>query len=73
MGIFTKESYPFKPALIRLRRRDRSVGMVMGYGLDGRGIEVKFPVGTKDILFLRASRLALGSTQLSTRDKAIGA
>jgi hypothetical protein len=64
--IFTKESYLFKLALIRMRRRDRSVGTVMTYGLDDRGIEVKFPAGAKDFLFLTVFRLTLGSTQLST-------
>jgi hypothetical protein len=66
IGIFTKDSYLFKLALIRMSSRDTLVGIVMDYELDGRGIEVKFPAGAKDFLFLTESRPALGSTQFST-------
>jgi hypothetical protein len=43
-----------------LKGRDSSVGIVSGYGLDGPGIEKKFPVGVR---FFDTSRPALGPTQ----------
>jgi hypothetical protein len=38
------------------------VDVATGYGLDGRGIEVRFPTEAKDFLFV-GSRPALGTMQ----------
>jgi hypothetical protein len=42
---------------------DSSVGIALGYGLDDRGSRVRFPTGAANILFITASRRALGPTQ----------
>jgi hypothetical protein len=42
--------------------RDSSVGIALGYGMDGRGSRVRFPAGLGIFLFT-ASRTALGPTQ----------
>jgi hypothetical protein len=45
--------------LFFVKNRDSSVGIATGYGLDGRGVRVRAPEGSR--IF---SSLALGSTQL---------
>jgi hypothetical protein len=46
-----------------LRSRDSVVGIATGYGLDGRGVRVRVPVGSTIFLFSTSSRPALRSTQ----------
>jgi hypothetical protein len=40
--------------------RDSAVSIATGYGLDGRGVRIRFPVGSR--IFSTASRPALGPT-----------
>jgi hypothetical protein len=42
---------------------DSSVGIALGYGLDGRGSRVRSPTGLGIFLFTTASKTALGPTQ----------
>jgi hypothetical protein len=42
---------------------DSAVGIVTGYGLDGRGVGVRVPVGGKIFPLSTSSRQALGPTQ----------
>jgi hypothetical protein len=59
--------------------QDSSVSIATGYGLDGRGVGVQVPVGSR--IFSMSSRVALGSTNLLSNgyrdscpmDKAAGA
>jgi hypothetical protein len=50
------------PSYIK-KRRDSSVGIALGYGLDDRGSRVLFPAGLGIFLFTTASRMFLGPTQ----------
>jgi hypothetical protein len=45
------------------KSRDSSVGIALGYGLDDRSSEFRFPAGDEIFLFITASRTALGPTQ----------
>jgi hypothetical protein len=45
--------------------RDRAVGIVTGYWLDGQGVGVLSPCGVKNFHFSMSSRPAVGSTQLT--------
>jgi hypothetical protein len=45
------------------KRRDGSVGIALGYGLDDRCSRVRFPAGMGIFLFTAASRTALEPTQ----------
>jgi hypothetical protein len=47
------------------KHRDSSVGIGTGQGLDGHGVGVRFPEGTRDSLFCAESRPALEPTQPS--------
>jgi hypothetical protein len=48
------------PPNLLSKRRDSSVGIALGYGLDGRGSRVRFPAGAGNFFFTTAvSRLAL--------------
>jgi hypothetical protein len=47
-----------------VQSRDRLASMEMGYGLEGRGIGVRFPAGERDFLIPKAPRPGSGSTQL---------
>jgi hypothetical protein len=49
--------------LLLQERRDRSVGIATGYGLDDQGGGSSSPGGVKNFHFSISSRLALGSTQ----------
>jgi hypothetical protein len=44
------------------RSRDSAVGIVTGYGLDGRGVRVQVPTGAKFFLFSTSSKSVLGPT-----------
>jgi hypothetical protein len=46
-----------------VKRRDSSVGIALGYGLDYRGSRVRFPAGLGIFLFTTTSRTSLGPTQ----------
>jgi hypothetical protein len=46
-----------------MENQDSSVGIATGYGLDGRGAEVRVPVGARIFLHSTSSRPALGPTQ----------
>jgi hypothetical protein len=54
---------PRDVGIIFLKRRDSSVGIALGYGLDDRGSSVRFPAGLGIFLFTTASRTVLGPTQ----------
>jgi hypothetical protein len=43
--------------------RDNAVGITAGCGLDGRGVEVRVPLGANVLSFPRRSRQVLGPTQ----------
>jgi hypothetical protein len=51
------------PACLPSKNRGSSVGVVTGYGLDDRMIEVRFPVGLGIFLFTTPSRPTLRPTQ----------
>jgi hypothetical protein len=46
-----------------MKRRDSSVGIALGYGLDDQGSRVRLPGGLGIFLFTTASRTALGPIQ----------
>jgi hypothetical protein len=47
---------------LRIKRRDSSVGITLGNGLDDRGSRVRFPAGAGNFSLTTASRTALGPT-----------
>jgi hypothetical protein len=58
-----KHFYDRKKCNVFLFYSRASVGIAVGYGLDSQGIEVRFSVREKDLLFSTASTLALKPTQ----------
>jgi hypothetical protein len=45
--------------------RDISVSIATGYGLDGRGIAVQFPAGTRDSSVLHSMQTGSGTHNVS--------
>jgi hypothetical protein len=52
-----------KGYVARIKSRDSSVGIALGYGLDDRGSRVRFRAGLGIFLFTTVSRTAPGPTQ----------
>jgi hypothetical protein len=56
--------------------RDSAVGIATGYGMDGRGIEVRVPVGSKEFSLLHVVQNGSGahstSYSMGTAGKAVG-
>jgi hypothetical protein len=48
---------------MKLKSRDSSVGVALGYGLGDRGSRVRFPAEAGNFFFTTVSRTALGPTQ----------